>query len=64
MYTQTSKYLVVNLIDKKKRHIDGFLPRDPPDRTSLSSLSMDGEGTLDRGLPGREHSEPASNESS
>ncbi|TNN55923.1 hypothetical protein EYF80_033859 [Liparis tanakae] len=28
------------------------------------SLSMDGEGTLDLGLPGREHSEPASKESS
>lgn len=31
-----------------------------PDRTSLSSLSMLGEGTLDRGLPGREHSDPPS----
>lgn len=35
-----------------------------PDLTSLSSLSMEGEGTLDLGLPGREHSEPASKESS
>lgn len=45
-------------------NIFGFLPRDPPDRTSLSSLSMEGEGTLDLGLPGMEHSEPASKESS
>lgn len=40
------------------------LPRDPPDLTSLSSLSMEGDGTLDLGLPGREHSDPASKESS
>lgn len=39
---------------------------DAPDRTNLSSLSMLGEGTLDRGLPEFEHSDPASvpNESS
>lgn len=49
---------------QKKRYTFGSLPRDPPDLTSLSSLSMDGEGTLDLGLPGMEHSEPASNESS
>lgn len=50
--------------EKKESDIFGSLPRDPPDLTSLSSLSMEGEGTLDLGLPGREHSEPASKESS
>lgn len=46
-------------------HFWSLTPRqDPPDLTSLSSLSMEGDGTLDLGLPGMEHSEPASKESS
>lgn len=40
------------------------VPSYPPDLTSRSSLSTDGDGTLDLGLPGKEHSEPASKESS
>lgn len=34
--------------------------RSIPDRTSRSSLSMLGDGTLERGLPGLEHSDPPS----
>lgn len=60
----THTHILVFIKPTEKINTFGSLPRDPPDRTSLSSLSIEGEGTLDLGLPGREHSEPASKESS
>lgn len=57
--------LHVMLSESQYGHEDWPNP-NAPDLASLSSLSMLGEGTLDRGpgLPGREHSDPASKESS